>query len=457
MATLREWHCVCTQSTPGKFPDLWKNTIGTDLIVSELIAKSAPGSPKGHRFQITLALFASGVLLLSVILLVDRPPLNEKTDFSVTYIGTRMVYLGLGPKLYDLSEQEKLKKQLLPDAQPLIFEHPPFEALLLSPLGSLPYKTAYLIWGLVNITLWLFQPFLLRPYFRAPKDDLGYLLLWLLFLPLGATLFEGQSSLVVLLLYSMTYIQLRRGRDLRAGVVFGLALFKFQFAIPFALIMLLRRKWRFMQGFLATAGALGMLSLLAVGWHGILTYIALLVDIAAHPENASYGSVVGMATVGGFVHPIFGKILGHGAASLIVAGVSICLILWTAWRPGKISFAAEQRASDLMFAAAVIVSLAVSLHMFTYDLSPLLLPMLLVTTHFPERRNTVLRIVLGTALLLLWMPPIFMLLLARHTVYFWFPVLMLFLIGIFRLAETGTAGIPNKLTEVAEPMLLDMR
>ena len=65
--------------------------------------------------------------------------------------------------------------------------------------------------------------------------------------------------------------------------------------------------------------------------------------------------------------------------------------------------------------------------------------MLLVTTYFPERSHTLLRIILGTTLLMFWMPPLFLLSLAHHTVYFWFPVLMLFLIGIFKLAENAIA------------------
>lgn len=423
----------------------------------EVTAQSARTARKGIGFENLLALFAGAVLMASVVLLVDRAPLNERTDFSVTYIGSRMIYLGLGSKLYDLPEQEKLKKQLLPDAEPLIFEHPPFEALLLSPLGALPYKTAYLIWGLVNIAIWLFQPFLLRPYVRAPQDVLGYLLLWLLFLPLGAALFEGQSSLVVLLLYSITYIQLRGGHDLRAGAVFGLALFKFQFAIPFAVILLLQRKWQFIKGFVGTASVLGVLSLVAVGWRGILTYVNLLAGIAAHPENATYGSAIGMATVGGFVNPVLGKTLGHAAASLIVAGVSIFLLLWTAWRWKKAGPVADERTFDLMFAAAVVVSLATSLHMFTYDLSPLLLPMLLVATYFPGRSHTLLRIILGTTLLMFWMPPLFLVSLASHKVYFWFPVLMLFLIGIFLLAETLSETIPSTLPDLSEAALLHVR
>jgi hypothetical protein len=51
------------------------------------------------------------------------------------------------------------------------------------------------------------------------------------------------------------------------------------------------------------------------------------------------------------------------------------------------------------------------------------------------------------------MPPLFLLSLASHTVYFWFPVLMLFLIGIFQLAET----IPSTLPDLSEATLLHVR
>ena len=172
----------------------------------------------------------------------DRPPTMEKTDFSVTYIGSRMVYLGQGSRLYDLAEQRKLKQSLLKDAEPLIYEHPPFEALLLAPLGALPYKTAYLLWGLINVAVWLSLARVLRPYAPAPRDELAYLALWLLFAPLGVALFQGQSSIFLLLVYALTFIALKRGDDLRAGAILGLGLFKFQFILPFALIFLLRRQ-----------------------------------------------------------------------------------------------------------------------------------------------------------------------------------------------------------------------
>jgi hypothetical protein len=387
-----------------------------------------------------VATLGFAILLVSAVFWADQPPTMEKTDFSVTYIGSRMVYFGQGAKLYDLAEQQKLKRLLLPDAEPLIYEHPPFEALLFAPLGALPYKIAYLIWGLINVTIWLALPFLLRPYAPTPRDDLGYLVLWVLFAPLGVALFQGQSSLLMLLVYSLAFISLKQGRDYRAGAILGLGLFKFQFILPFVFIFLLRRQWRFLKGFLTTAAGLGVLSVVAVGWPGIWTYTQLMVSIVRHPDNVSYGAAIDMGTVQGFVHALLGKILGRSVISLLVVAISGSLIGWSAWR-WRTSDEKERgrtfdlRTFDLMFAVSVVVALVTGFHMFTHDLSPLLLAMLLVAAHFPESNRPALRLTLGTALVLFWIPPLYLALVAWHCMYLWFLVLLVFMIGTLKLAE----------------------
>ena len=66
-----------------------------------------------------------------------------------------------------------------------------------------------------------------------------------------------------------------------------------------------------------------------------------------------------------------------------------------------------------------------------------------VASNFPGRGSPRLRVVLGSALVMFWMPPLFYLLLAHRWFYLWFPVLMLFLFGIWRLAELAPDGIAH--------------
>ena len=389
-----------------------------------------------------LVLLGFAILLVSAVLWADQPPTMEKTDFSVTYIGSRMVYLGQGSKLYDLAEQKKLKASLLKDAEPLIYEHPPFEALLLAPLGALPYKTAYLVWGLINVAVFLILPRLLRPYAPAPREQLGYLALWLLFAPLGVALFQGQSSIVLLLVYVLSFISLKQGRDFRAGAVLGLGLFKFQFILPFALIFLLRRQWRFMKGFALTASGLGALSVIAVGWSGIWSYVNLLRRVASHPDNITYGNAGDMATLQGFVHALLGRLLNHAAISVLVATSSVALVIWAARRWRATENQERSRNFDLMFAASIVVALVTGFHMFTHDLSPLLLALLLVAAQFPGRDRPTLRLTLAITMTGFWIPPLYFALVAWHCPYLWFPILMVFMACALQLIDRPAEGIP---------------
>jgi hypothetical protein len=400
-------------------------------------------SPPGAKLQFNenvIFLVAAAILLVAAVVWADKPPTMEKTDFSVTYIGARMVYLGMGSNLYNLDEQRRFKAGLLKNAEPLIYEHPPFEAFLLAPLGALRYKTAYLIWGLINVAIWLLLPYLLRPYAPSPQDDLAYCGLWLLFAPLWVALLQGQSSLLLLLLFALSFIQLKRGNDFKAGLILALGLFKFQFIIPFAVIFLLRRKWRFLLGFAITALVLCALSLVAVGWAGIWSYYHLLTSIAAHPENSSFGAAVGMATVQGFAQTVLGKILSSGAVSLIVAAGSIFLVMYTVWRWRQTEDSGNSCTFDLMFAGAIAVSLLVGFHMFTHDLSPLMLALLLASAHLPGRHNA-LSLILRLTLVLFWIPPFYVALLTWHSVYLWFPVLLVFAGATLKLATETTAKV----------------
>src|SRR5438034_6039504 len=142
----------------------------------------------------TLGLAMAAILLATAVIWAAHGPNVEKTDFSLTYVGAKLVHTGFGGRLYDIALQKQTRDTLFQHPSPLFFEHPPFEALLLSPLAALPFRTAYLIWGLFNVAVWVLLIFFLRTHLPWPREELGYLSLWLLFAPLGVALYQGQSS-----------------------------------------------------------------------------------------------------------------------------------------------------------------------------------------------------------------------------------------------------------------------
>ena len=113
-------------------------------------------------FEGALALSGIAVLLVTIVLGTGRGSFAEKTDFSSIYIGARIVHQGEGAKLYSLEEQGRLRASLFKHPNPQIYDHPAYEVVFLAPLASMPYGTAYIVWGLVNVFLWLFLPCLIR-------------------------------------------------------------------------------------------------------------------------------------------------------------------------------------------------------------------------------------------------------------------------------------------------------
>src|SRR5207244_2804339 len=73
--------------------------------------------------------------------------------------------------------------------------------------------------------------------------------------PATTCLLIGQDSMLMLSIYTLVFILLKRGANFRAGCMLACGLFKFQFIVPFVLILVLRKKWSTVSG-VATVGAL---------------------------------------------------------------------------------------------------------------------------------------------------------------------------------------------------------
>src|SRR5215467_7607188 len=100
------------------------------------MADSDPGSNSSLGLnERTLGLLGLAVVLAAAVLWSARGAQVEKTDFSLTYVGAYIVHAGAGANLYDIELQKKVRNTLFRDPNPLFYEHPPFEALLLSPLA----------------------------------------------------------------------------------------------------------------------------------------------------------------------------------------------------------------------------------------------------------------------------------------------------------------------------------
>ena len=397
-----------------------------------------PRFPLGFNDS-TFAFVGAAILIFSAILWTARGPNVERTDFSLSYVGARIVHDGGGSQLYNIALQKSLRDSLFQHPVPLFFEHPPFEALVLSPLAAHPFPTVYLVWGLANAVIWLAVILFLRPYFPWPRDIVGYISLWLLFAPLWVALYQGQSSILLLAAFALAFVLLKRERAFAAGMAISLGLFKFQFVLPFVFIFVLCRKWRFLGGFTISALVLAFASVATVGWNGLKDYGRFVMTIGNNPQNISFGSGLDMPTIHGFVFAVLGRKMGGMELNIVVAIFSLALLAWVASRWAG-SPTSQGRSFDSIFSASVAASLLCGSHMFTHDFSPLILPMLLTAgspsslqNPFPTSPWTRRGIKLTVALF--WMFPIYFLLVKWHCLYLMGPVLLLFVWGTISIAK----------------------
>lgn len=371
-----------------------------------------------------LGLLGLSILLIAAVLWTAHGPRAEKTDFAFTYIGATILHRGQAARLYDRDFQVQTRESLFVDPNPLLYQHPPFEAYLLSPLAKYPFRTVYLIWGMLGVAAWVLTLLALRPYCQWPKQDLAYVCLWLLFAPLGISLFQGQSSLLVLAFLAAGFVLLRKAHEFLAGLCFGLAVFKPQVAAPLLLIFVLRKRWVVAAGGAVTGIVLGSLSLVAVGPSGLVQYAYFLLNISHSPRDLSSGAAVDMGSIHGFAFAVLGRWIGPTSLSVLSLVISLLLLWFVAKRWDDLPHNA-----DLGFAAAIAASLVAGDHMFTHDFSPLMLALLVIggqvfTKGIPGEAPAVRR-GLKLLLVILWCFPIYFVLVAWHCLFLLAPLLVL--------------------------------
>jgi len=336
-----------------------------------------------------------------------------------------------------LDEQARVERQQLNRENFLIDNHPPFEALLFAALASLSFVKAYILWGAINVLFWFSSQYLL--WCRTPISRHSHLcfLLSFLFFPFWFALIIGHTTLLLLFLFTLTFVCLQGGQDFKAGVFLGLGLLKFPIVLPFALICFLKSKWKLMAGFTVTACLLGVVSVIAVGPTGVRSYANLLIDIINNPNKPAYISMRAwkqMPTLRGFLNAVLTGRLVPLQIGVLVA-VSASLILFMAWRWRQLDRHAGGRSLALMFAAALTVSVVTAPHLYIYDLTLMLLAMLLVIGSSQWSGESVQRRVLIAIMVILYVPPVYLLLLKWHAMYLLAPPLVAFALAAMSLAR----------------------
>ena len=305
--------------------------------------------------------------------------MHGRADFRQLYTAGYMIRTGHSGELYDFAAQQRFQDAVVsPQPSPLPFIRPAYQALLFYPFSFVPYKIAYFLFLALNLVLLGVSFRMLRPRLMnlAGVWKPLPLAMFISFIPTGVALMQGQDSILLLLLFSATLLSLERDAEFLAGVLTGFALFKFQIAIPVAILFFFWKRWRFLGGFCVSGGALALLSVWIMGLAQAMTHLRLLLSmqtgIRSGPAQLQFPiQLKKMMNLHGLVYGIGEGHIGLRTITLLALSASIVFFCW-------VGFAGFRLRRDDQFKAAIASAVVVSYYMFVHDLVILLIPVTLI-------------------------------------------------------------------------------
>jgi len=189
--------------------------------------------------------------------MAGREPQAPLADLVARWTAGRMVTQGDTEQLYELTQQGQYQTGLFPNGSISWFVSPPFEAVVMAPLGWMPYPLAGLAWTAASLGALMVSLILLRDSIRVPQGTWRRLvIITFAAFPVVFLIFSGQNSAFILLWLTLTHRAIASGRPYLGGMILGLAFVKPHLVLLVPVLWILERRWTALAG-LATTG---------VGW-----------------------------------------------------------------------------------------------------------------------------------------------------------------------------------------------
>ncbi|MEZ5400393.1 MAG: glycosyltransferase family 87 protein [Bryobacteraceae bacterium] len=344
-------------------------------------AKTRAGSSRLTQWVTYGICVAIGAILFTVWAMPNwKRTVNGENDFLQLYAGAKLVRT---PDLYNTEASRRIHTQVTSDGNwypSVYYTRLPWYALALSPLGKLPYLTAYAIWVWGNIAI--FAAFLYL-YVRQYLDGIMFASLSV---PMLVNFTNGQDAGLVTALCGFGMLLSARGRDFEAGLLMSLASIKFHVLILAPVAVILHRRWALLRGASVGAAVLLVLSAIADGWDWPRRFLAVVSNPELHPGPDHMVTLRNLAWVvsGGDNRPF----------ELALSALVAVLYAWLAWRI---------RDFRIAFGLAIPAGLLVCHHAYSQDLLLLLLSLFLFVL---ARASSWLR---GVTIVAVLPPAVFML------------------------------------------------
>jgi hypothetical protein len=279
-------------------------------------------------------------------------PRRGYTDFLSFYAGAKLVGT---PNLYSVPHVHEIQRGLGNKSEVRAFIRPPFYAVLLWPLGRLPYDAAHAVWQVLNVLalagfIWFWSP-------RAV-----FVPLCCLYFPIWINFILGQDIPLILFVVALSGFMLRNGRNFTAGLIFSLCAAKAHLFIFLPLFVLAKRRWKFASGFATGLVALAVISFAAAGTDWPASYLEVLKTNERMQASQSH-----MPNLNGLLHS-----LPYSTIWLVVSTIGVALGTW---------YINRRSSEDEALGSTICAGLLVSLHAFMNDCG-LLLPLFISLSNF---------------------------------------------------------------------------
>jgi hypothetical protein len=282
-------------------------------------------------------------------------------DFLALYTGAYMTSHGSVVELYDPAAQFAVEKKLAAGNRELVpFIRPPFYALMLAPMGWLPFRVAFDAW--IGAQIAIFAACL---WWTWRKFGTTALLLGSMSMPAALGIANGQDGPLFLAALIAAYALAEKGKAAASGAALGTLLVKFHLTPLWVVAMVAQRRWKMLAGFAAVGAAAAGASLAMVGVGGLRTYAALLQNRELAWLSPSPEFMIGFEGLASNLGIVSGIVRGAGIAVIVAV---FAAAVWRAplWR---------------WYGLSTVASLLVAPHAYGYDAAMLLLGLWLAISY----------------------------------------------------------------------------
>ena len=310
------------------------------------------------------------------------------SDFVCFYAAGKMVRENRAT-LYDYELQTSRQKEILGSkgyTKFYPFIYPPLFALLFVPLSYLSLLHAYYVWLFISACLLVLSFFLvLNTLKRTKREFIVSIIAAFSFVPFSVNcLGAGQTSCIGLFVSSVIFVFLKREKSFWAGVALGFSYYKPPIFVVFLLLTLMERNVKLLFGFITISVILLSGTILMIGWEGAALYLKLAL-------NNTYGSEIlpgkslpldKAVSLLPFLHRLIPQHLEIAKLTFwCLMFVFIGAFLFTVRR---IPYDVKQQMFGTIFSLKISLSLLLSIYFLVYDLTIILLPLLIVWSTWSE-------------------------------------------------------------------------